>query len=49
MKKKLSITIDMDVAKKIEILCEKEDRSISNMINTLLKQAINNKTSNNDK
>ena len=41
MKKKLSITLDMDVAKKIELLCDKEDRTVSNLINLLLKQALN--------
>lgn len=41
MKKRITITVDMDVAKKIEKLCEKEDRTTSNMINLLLKQALN--------
>ena len=41
MKKRISITIDVDIAKKIEKLCVAEDRQTSNMINILLKQALN--------
>lgn len=41
MKKKVSITLDVDIIKKIEKRCEEEDRTISNMINLLLKQALN--------
>ncbi|MCL2462303.1 MAG: ribbon-helix-helix protein, CopG family [Defluviitaleaceae bacterium] len=44
MKKKISITLDADVLNKIEKLCNKEDRTTSNMINMLLKQALGNYT-----
>ena len=37
---KISITLDADLLSKIEKMCEKEDRTVPNMINKLLKQAL---------
>jgi len=44
MKKKVSITLDADIVNKLEKMCEKEDRTISNMINMLLKRILNEKS-----
>ena len=44
MKKKISISLDANIITKLEKVCEKEDRTISNMINMLLKQALSNYT-----
>ena len=40
MKKKISITIDADILGKIEKICLAEDRTVSNLINMLLKQIL---------
>ena len=37
MKKKIAITLDEEVLKKVTELSEKEDRNISNQINKILK------------
>lgn len=37
MKKKIAITIDEEVLKKLKIFADKEDRSISSQINKILK------------
>ena len=43
LKEKISITIDEDILKKIKILAEEDDRSLSQYINIILKQHIENK------
>ncbi len=43
LKEKISITIDEDLLKKIKILAEEDDRSLSQYINIVLKQHIENK------
>ena len=43
LKEKISITIDEDVLKQLRILAENEDRSLSQYINIILKQHIENK------
>ncbi len=42
LKEKISITIDEDLLKKIKILAEEDDRSLSQYINIVLKQHIEN-------
>ena len=37
-KEKLSITLDHDIYEKVENLAEKEDRSVSSMINVILRE-----------
>lgn len=37
MKKRISITIDVDLIERLELLCKSEQRNMSNMINTMLK------------
>ena len=41
MKKKIAITLDEDLYKKLVVLSEKEDRSISGQINKILKDFFN--------
>lgn len=43
LKEKISITIDEDLLKKIKNLAEEDDRSLSQYINIVLKQHIENK------
>ncbi len=43
LKEKISITIDEDVLKQLRILAENDDRSLSQYINIILKQHIENK------
>ena len=43
LKEKISITIDEDLLKKIKTLAEEDDRSLSQYINIVLKQHIENK------
>ena len=38
MKKKITITIDDDLLKKVECLAEEEDRNVSSQINNILKK-----------
>lgn len=42
LKTKISITIDEDILKQIKILAEKDDRSLSQFINLILKQYLKN-------
>lgn len=42
LKEKISITIDNDILEKIKIEAEKDDRSLSQYINIILKQHIKN-------
>ena len=42
LKEKISITIDEDVLKQLRILAENDDRSLSQYINIILKQHIEN-------
>ena len=42
LKEKISITIDSDILEKIKIEAEKDDRSLSQYINIILKQHIKN-------
>ena len=42
LKEKISITIDVELLKKIKILAEEDDRSLSQYINIVLKQHIEN-------
>ena len=42
LKEKISITIDNDILEKIKLEAEKEDRSLSQYINIVLKQHIKN-------
>ena len=44
LKEKISITIDEDLLKKIKNLAEADDRSLSQYINIVLKQHVENKT-----
>ncbi len=44
LKEKISITIDEDLLKKIKNLAEEDDRSLSQYINIVLKQHVENKT-----
>ena len=44
LKEKISITIDEDLLKKIKILAEEDDRSLSQYINIVLKLHVENKT-----
>jgi len=44
MKKKIAITIDEEIASKLEELAEREDRSISGQINKILKDYFSFKT-----
>lgn len=43
LKEKISITIDSDILAKIKIEAENDDRSLSQYINLLLKEHLNNK------
>ena len=43
LKEKISITIDEDLLKKLKILAEDDDRSLSQYINIVLKQHVENK------
>ena len=43
LKEKISITIDGDLLEKLKILAEKDDRSLSQYINLVLKKHIENK------
>ena len=43
LKEKISITVDSDVLEKIREEAEKDDRSLSQFINLVLKQHINSK------
>jgi len=36
MKKKIAITVDMDIWKKAKVLADKENRTLSNLINKIL-------------
>ena len=40
MKAKITITIDEEVLKQIQILAEKESRNVSSLINKLLKDTV---------
>ncbi len=42
LKEKISITIDEDVLKKIKVLAEEDERSLSQYINLILKKHIEN-------
>ena len=42
LKEKISITIDSDILETLRILAENDDRSLSQYINLILKQHINN-------
>lgn len=42
LKKKVSITLDEDVIKEMKLLAEKNDRSLSQYINLILKRHLNN-------
>lgn len=44
LKEKISITIDEDLLKKIKNLADEDDRSLSQYINIVLKQHVENKT-----
>jgi len=46
LKEKISITIDNDVLEKLRVLSEKDDRSLSQYINIILKEHINKTMSN---
>lgn len=46
LKDKISITIDGDILEKIRIFAEKDDRSLSQYINIVLKTHINKRESN---
>lgn len=46
LKQKISITIDEDVLTNIKLLAEDADRSLSQYINIVLKQHINDKNNN---
>ena len=41
LKEKISITIDEDILKKVKLLAEKDDRSLSQYINLVLKEHLN--------
>lgn len=43
LKEKISITIDNDILNKLKIEAEKDDRSLSQFINIILKDYLNNK------
>jgi len=43
MKGKIAITIDEDVLEKVRLLADKEDRNISNQINKILKDFLEEK------
>ena len=43
LKEKISITVDSDVVEKLKQLAEKDDRSLSQYINLVLKKHIENK------
>ncbi len=43
LKEKISITIDSDILEKLRILAEKDDRSLSQYINIILRSHINTK------
>lgn len=40
LKEKISITIDSDIVEKLRLMAEKDDRSLSQYINLVLKQHI---------
>ena len=42
LKEKISITIDGDLLEKIKTLAENDDRSVSQYINIILKEHVNN-------
>ena len=42
LKEKISITIDGDLLEKIKALAENDDRSVSQYINMILKEHVNN-------
>ena len=42
LKEKISITIDWDILEKIKKMAEKDDRSLSQYINIVLKKHVNN-------
>lgn len=42
LKQKVSITLDSDIIKKIKILADESDRSLSQYINLILKEYLNN-------
>ena len=42
LKEKISITIDGDLLEKIKALAENDDRSVSQYINIILKEHVNN-------
>ena len=48
LKEKISITIDNDILEKLRVLAENDDRSLSQYINIILKEHINELTSNVD-
>ena len=42
LKEKISITIDSDIVEKLRLLAEKDDRSLSQYINLVLKEYLKN-------
>ena len=48
LKEKISITIDGDVLDKLRMLAERDDRSLSQYINIVLKAHVNKKELNNN-
>lgn len=49
LKKKLSITIDEDIVVEIRELAEKDDRSVSQYINLILRAFLNRRNASNQK
>ena len=43
LKKKVSITLDMDIVEKIKIIAEEDDRSFSQYVNLVLRDFLENK------
>lgn len=46
LKQKISVTIDEDILEKIKILAENDDRSLSQYINLVLKEHLNEESRN---
>ncbi len=42
LKEKISITIDSDIVEKLRLMAEKDDRSLSQYINLVLKEYLKN-------
>ena len=47
LKDKISITIDSDIVEKLRLMAEKDDRSLSQYINLVLKEYLKNSKDNN--